>query len=155
MLKSMAKLKYRTVSQAKKRTWEIFSKYIRTRDAIRTTGIEEEALCITCDRRYPIKELQAGHFLPGRHPSILFDERGVHAQCYGCNVMKFGNSIKYFRKMQELYGDKVIEELERLDTQVKQFKTFELDELYEVFKKKFAELTPEKILESFRTEITL
>ncbi|MCR4307890.1 MAG: recombination protein NinG [Candidatus Berkelbacteria bacterium] len=149
----MAKLKYRTVSQAKKRCWEMFSKYIRTRDAIRTTGIPEEALCITCDRRYSIKELQAGHFLPGRHTSVLFDERGVHAQCYGCNVMKNGNSIKYFRKMQTLYGDKVIEELEELDTQVKQFKTFELDELYEVFKVKLAELTPEKILRGLQSVV--
>lgn len=133
-------LSTRTTKQAKKRAWDIFSRYIRTRDAIRTTGTKDEALCITCDRRYPIKQLQAGHFIPGRHNAILFDERNVHAQCYGCNVMKQGNTVKYFRKMQELYGDKVIKKLEDLDSKEKQFKVFELDELYDYFKGRLNEI---------------
>lgn len=135
-------MKVRTVKQAKKRAWDMFSKYVRTRDALRTTGTREEALCITCDRRYPIKDLQAGHFIPGRHNSILFDERGVHAQCYGCNVMKMGNTVKYFRKMQDLYGEGIIRELEQLDTQVKQFKVFELDEIHDKYKTLYDTLDP-------------
>lgn len=130
----------KTLSKAKERAWDMFSKYIRTRDALRTTGTKEEAICITCDRRKSIKDLQAGHFIPGRHNSILFDERGVHAQCYGCNVPLKGNPIKYWRKMEQLHGDEVIADLERLDAQTKQFKIFEVDEIYEHFKKKLEEL---------------
>lgn len=84
--------------------------------------------------------MQAGHFIPGRHNSILFDERNVHAQCYGCNVMKQGNSIKYFRFMQQQYGDAVIEELERLDRENKQFTIPELETLYEAIKEKLKKL---------------
>jgi DNA repair exonuclease SbcCD ATPase subunit len=48
----------------------------------------------------------------------LFDERNCHAQCYGCNVMKKGNMVKYYKFMLKQYGQKVIDELEELDTKL-------------------------------------
>jgi hypothetical protein len=79
--------------------------------------------------RKPYQELQAGHFIPGRHNSVIYDERNVHPQCYACNVMMHSNPIKYFRFMQQTYGDEVIEELERIDRQMKQFTPAELQYL--------------------------
>ena len=137
------KKKKPTLSQVKKKTWNLFSLYIRTRDAIKTTGTKEYALCITCDRKYPIKAvggLQAGHFIPGRHSSVLFDERNCHAQCYGCNVMKKGNMVVYYRKMLQMYGQETIDDLEKLDKENKQYKIFELLELYNEIKQKYLQL---------------
>ena len=128
-LKRKAPLKRRSnkaVSKAKKAAWDAFSKMIRIRDALRTTGTTTHAACCTCDRVYPVERLQGGHFLPGRHNAILFDEHNVHAQCHGCNMFKQGNSIKYFRFMQRTYGDAEIERLERLDHQSRQFLQDEL-----------------------------
>jgi len=85
--------------------------------------------------------MQAGHFIGGRNNSILYDERGVHAQCYGCNVGKKGNIVKYYKFMLKEYGQEVIDDLEHLSGQVKQMKAFEHLEVFEKYKKKFEELT--------------
>ena len=133
-----------TVTQAKNKAWTVFSLYIRTRDALRTTGTLENCRCVTCGRAYPLKGarggLQAGHFIQGRKNSILYDERNVHGQCYGCNVMKKGNMVKFYKFMLEEYGQKVIDELEELETQTKQMKAYEHIEIFEKYKKKLKAL---------------
>ena len=124
-----------THSLAKKRAWAAFSIYIRTRDS----DANGNGNCFTCGKIYPIKELQAGHWIPGRHLSILFDERGVHAQCYHCNIGLKGNPIEYYDQMLKKYGKKVCEELKALDKLVVKYKVTDLLELEQFFKSK---LTP-------------
>ena len=139
--------KITTLKPAKRRAWNAFSLYIRTRDAIETTGCPDYGLCITCGRNYPVKKLgglQAGHFIQGRHPSILFDERNCHAQCYGCNVTKKGNMVNYYEFMLKRYGKKVIDELKELDKQTKQMKVYMYLELVEIYKKKYQDLITDK-----------
>jgi hypothetical protein len=73
-----------TLTQVKKKCWKEFSAYIRLRDCLETTGKTTEGLCYTCGRVYPngkVGGLQAGHFIPGRHNSILFDFDMVKSQC--------------------------------------------------------------------------
>ena len=79
--------------------WPVFSRYIRTRDCIRTTGSPLHGKCVTCQKKYPISELQAGHFIPGRTDAVLFDETQVHAQCYRCNMKLQGMWHKYYAFM--------------------------------------------------------
>ena len=76
--------------------WPIFSRYIRIRDCITTTGKSNFGACCTCGKVYPIKRLQAGHFIPGRTNAILFDADQVHAQCYRCNVQRSGMWHMYY-----------------------------------------------------------
>ena len=71
----------------------------------------EHGICITCRRDYPIKQLQAGHFIAGRTNSILFDEEAVHSQCYGCNIGRGGAHVEYFIWMEKEYGRDKIDEL--------------------------------------------
>lgn len=118
-----------TLKKIKNDTNRLFSIYIRLRDCLQTTGTIRAGDCFTCQKRFKFKELQCGHFVPGRHNSILFDERNAHAQCVGCNVFKKGNLIKYYPAMLEKYGKKVIDELEQLDTQIRPYKVYELMEL--------------------------
>ena len=89
----------------KKKLWPIFSLYIRTRDCLRTLESKDFGLCITCQRRFHIKLLQAGHFISGRHNANLFSEKGTHAQCYNCNINLKGNTLEYRRRIIELYGE--------------------------------------------------
>lgn len=119
-----------TISKVKKLTWAVFSLMIRVRDCLRTTGCSSWGLCITCGKRYHIKLLQAGHFLPGRHNSNLFYERGTHAQCYNCNINLKGNTIEYMKALIVLYGDNIVDELVENDKKLLKFTIPDLEEMW-------------------------
>ena len=118
-----------TLTQAKKKCWEEFSKYIRLRDCLKTTGRTTEGKCYTCGRIYPFKSLQGGHFIPGRHNSILFSEDQVHAQCYHCNIGLKGAWPEYYKNMVRDFGEERVKEMIFKEKEVKQFKIFGLEEL--------------------------
>lgn len=123
-------MKSKTISQLKKIAWKWFSIYIRSKSA----DYRGYVSCVTCGVVKHWKQLQAGHFIPGRHNMILFDERGCHPQCYRCNIPLKGNPRAYDAFMRKTYGVKVIKELERLDRQDKQFTPKELEILIEKYK---------------------
>lgn len=103
--------KEKKLSWYKDKAWEAFSRFIRTRDCLFTTGDPDWGKCVTCQKMTPFKQLQAGHFIAGRSNAILFDEQAVNIQCYGCNVGKKGNYVEYYEYMLERYGRDVITEL--------------------------------------------
>lgn len=129
------------VKKLKKELWTIFSKYIRYRDCLKTTGTLYEGKCYTCGKLYSFSTLQAGHFIPGRHNSILFDERGVHIQCFYCNIQLRGNPRAYDKMMKNEYGQKVIDELDELNTKEKKYLSSELEDLKIFYKNRIKELT--------------
>ena len=98
-----------TLTGKRKKAWTAFSKFIRLRDAIATTGTTDSCKCVTCGREYPVHKMHAGHFFPGRSDAVLFDEKGVNAQCYRCNIMLQGVWPAYYRVMKERYGQDWIE----------------------------------------------
>ena len=130
----------KTLSKAKKDLWTTFSIYIRMRDGLETTGSTEWGLCITCGKRYHFKMLQAGHFIAGRHSSNLFSERGVHAQCYNCNINLKGNTLEYRRQVIKLYGEGADLELEAEERVTKKYTIPELDDMLQDYKKKIEQL---------------
>jgi hypothetical protein len=115
-------------AKAKEKAWKAFSLYIRTRDQV----------CCTCGGAVQ----QAGHFIDGRHNAVLFSERGVHGQCYHCNVGLKGNKLQYWLFMEKTYGRAVIDELMAESRQTVQFKPFQFDEIAEKYQRK-----TEKLLE--------
>ena len=130
------KIERKTLSKAKKELWGIFSQYIRMRDGLLTTGSTEWAFCITCGKRYHFKMLQAGHFIAGRGSGNLFSERGVHAQCYNCNINLKGNTLEYRRRVIKLYGEGVDTELENEARQLKKYTVPELEDMIILYKQK-------------------
>lgn len=124
------------VTSVKKKAWNAFSLYVRTRDCLLTTGCASFGLCITCGKRYHIKLLQAGHFVPGRHNAVLFSEEGTHAQCYNCNINLRGNTLKYRHKIVEIYGVGYDEVLEKLSEEIVQFKYNDYVEIAERYAQK-------------------
>ena len=136
----MKKAKHKTITKAKKEAWVEFSKFIRMRDGLKTTGSIDWCLCCTCQKRYHFKMLQAGHFVAGRHNGNLFSERGTHAQCYNCNINLKGNTLEYRRKIIELYGEGADLELEAEAKKSIQYKVNELEVFMETFKQKQIEL---------------
>jgi Bacteriophage Lambda NinG protein len=118
-----------TVSKAKKKAWDVFSKFIRNRD---TNYLGTE--CYTCGRYYPIERMHAGHFQPGRFPIFLFDERQCHAQCYRDNINLKGNWPRYYEHMVQDYGLEEVEKMIAQRNNFKQWKVFELEEIYLKYK---------------------
>lgn len=125
------KKKKLTYAKAKKQAWDVFSKWIRYREFNNPLGYVR---CVTCQTIKHPKELQAGHFIPGRHISVLFDERNCHPQCYHCNVGLKGNPVSYYKWMLEYYGQEIIDKLISLDKQPLKLKVFELVEIKEKYK---------------------
>ncbi len=114
--------------------WPMFSQFIRMRDCIRTTEILDFGRCISCGELYDFQDLEAGHYIPGRHASNLFYERGCHSQCNDCNQFLRGNRFKYAKALVKLYGPDIIRELEDNDRQYKKFTLPELEMLLGHFK---------------------
>lgn len=110
-------------AKAKDKAWRAFSEFIRARDKH----------CVTCSTG---EAQQAGHFIDGRHNAVLFQERGVHGQCYHCNVGLKGNKIQYWLFMERTYGREVIDELIAESKTTVQYKEFQFKEIEELYKEK-------------------
>ena len=124
------------LSSLKKKVWAVFARYIKGRD---------HWTCVTCGFKEKSVRLNAGHFLQGRAGKTLFDPRGVHAQCAGCNS-NGGSPVEYYRFMRETYGEEVITELRNQDREVYQYSRPELIKLLEEYKYKTMTPTPQKKL---------
>ena len=122
----------------KQKAWNIFSKYIRTRDCLKTSKFPDCGKCITCGKFFPIQELQAGHAISGRNNSILFDEELVNAQCRGCNGYGNGRYADYSLWFIKKYGQDKWEEKVRLSHEL--VPDLDYDEIYEKYKKKYDKL---------------
>ena len=143
---------------AKDHAWDACSVYVRTRDAYntchgKTTWIEDKlgftkevlvGKCCTCNKEYRAFGqacAQAGHFVPGRNASTLFDERGIHLQCFNCNKTLKGNPRKYQSFMEVTYGQDLIDELDLLSDITVQYDIND----YIRIRKYFEDLTDELI----------
>lgn len=93
--------------------WKWFAKYIKLRDAIKTTGGTDYCRCITCGKVLPMDQIEAGHMIPGRSAGILFDEEIVHGQCRTCNRQNAGEKQAYKMIMVEIHGLEWYESKER------------------------------------------
>lgn len=102
-----------TKKKAKAKAWKAFSKFIRLRDCILTTGTKEEGVCYTCGKTFPIGKLQAGHLVHGRTNGVLFDEYIVKAQCYQCNIPRGGEQAKFFIHAVEEHSKRHGQSLEK------------------------------------------
>ena len=114
--------------------WPTFSRYIRVRDCLATTGTTTHGKCVTCGKTYAFHKLQAGHFIPGRTDAILFDTEQVYAQCFRCNIKLQGMWHKYFLFMQAKFGiDRIMEMIARCDDEVDYTREWfeESDQYYE------------------------
>lgn len=129
-----------STKKAKDKAWKAFSIYIRTRDCLRFTKDPDNGICVSCKRHYPFKQLQAGHFISGRGNSVLFDDRIVYSQCYGCNVGRSGAYVEYFVFMEEEWGRDKIDEFRALKADTKIYKEYDYIEIEERFKEKTREL---------------
>ena len=87
--------------------------FIRVMRCLETTGLAFVGICFTCDRRFHIGYLDAGHFISGRRNAVLFDIMCIRLQCNYCNVTMHSQPKIYKAKMIKLYGEQWVEERKR------------------------------------------
>lgn len=132
--------KVKSVARLKKDLWVIFSRFIRCRDALLTTGNIAESTCITCWKRYPITSMDCGHFLSRSHTSVLFDEKNCHAQCVKCNYGG-GEQYLYSRRIVEMYSQDELNRLIKMKNETKKFTPMELTIMITDYKQRVKDLT--------------
>jgi hypothetical protein len=125
----MRKIKKHGVSYWKTKAWHEFSIFIRNRD-----NSKLGCRCFTCGKYYPTNRMQAGHYVSRRINCTLFNEMNVHAQCYNCNINLKGDIITYKENLIKEYGEDKVKVLEDMRHVIKQWKTFELEEIYNKYK---------------------
>jgi len=67
--------------------------------------------CITCGRKLPYKDLDAGHFISRNWTVLRWDERNVHIQCQRCNRFQGGQIEEYFLWMEDKYSRAVVDDM--------------------------------------------
>jgi len=121
-------MKKQSVAVLKKKADKFFSTYVRYRDAERLPdGWYGE--CITCNASYPIKQLQAGHFVSRRVNALRFEEENVNAQCTGCNMFKSGEQYAYSKALDLKYGTGTADRLFSRRFETHKFSISELEEI--------------------------
>ena len=123
------------LKKAKDKAWNMFSKYIRLRDCLETTGKKDEGVCRTCGKVFPFKKLQAGHAIPGRNNSILCDPEIVFCQCQGCNLWGGGRIQNvYTLFIIEKYGVEFYEKKVRESNQLVKYTESDWESIYQHYK---------------------
>jgi hypothetical protein len=101
----------KTISQLKKYLDNIFSLYIRLRDATSEGSVQ----CFTCSRISHYKSgMQNGHFQSRRHHSTRWNETNCQVQCVKCNMFGQGEQFRFGIALDSKYGEGTSEELEFL-----------------------------------------
>jgi len=113
----------------------IYSKYIRLK-----YSKDGYVKCFTCDNVKLISEMDCGHFVGRSHKSTRYLEKNTHPQCRYCNRYREGEKDVYALRLQEKYGQGILEELNKEKNKIKRFTPDELLNLIEVYKKKIAQL---------------
>ena len=120
-----SKWKKRSLSYCRKRTAEMFQRYIRTKYA-RNGRLR----CVTCGKHGPADKFDAGHFFSRRHNATLLDERNCYPQCKRCNRYLSGNMAPYTEFMMKEHGP---EGVKRLAQDARKLKRFTRQELADKF----------------------
>ena len=105
----------------------IFSQYVRNKYANKQ-GIVK---CFTCDREYPVKKIQNGHFMSRKNYATRWDENNCRPQCYGCNVMKQGMQYEYGKRL----GKETAEQMYLLSKTTVKISNDELEDMISHYEK--------------------
>jgi len=120
--------------------WKYFSKYIRVRDALKTTGTTTHAKCVTCGKIQRIEDMDTGHAIPGRANGILFSEDLCHAQCRDCNRYGGGELKRYRQILIALHGQEKWDEWEAMKHKFVKFTTADYKRLAGEYRQKIRDL---------------
>jgi hypothetical protein len=134
----------KTISQLKKHLDNIFSLYIRLRDATSEGSVQ----CFTCSRISHYKSgMQNGHFQSRRHHSTRWSETNCQVQCVKCNMYEQGEQFRFGLALDSKYGEGTAEELEFLSKTIMKVSRIDYEEKISYYKDLVEKLKKEKRIE--------
>ena len=122
-------MKKLTRSKLIKKLDNVFSQYIRRKDAI-----NDIAKCITCGVERHWKELQCGHFQSRSHYSTRWEILNVAVQCISCNIFKHGQQYLFSKYLDKTFGEGTSNELFLKSQIMEKFTTNEIEEMIKKYK---------------------
>lgn len=105
----------------------IFSQYVRNKHANKRGMVK----CFTCDREYPVKNIQNGHFMSRKNYASRWVEDNCRPQCYGCNVMKQGMQYEFGKRLEKETAEKMYQ----LSKTTVKFSNDELEDMIKHYEK--------------------
>jgi len=122
-----------TRSKLVKKLDTVFSQWTRLSNA----DNNKNCICVTCNKVFFCKEIQAGHFMSRKHYSIRWDERNVKPQCAACNVFRYGEQYKYSLYLGNKLSKKLLEESRK----IVKFTNVELEEMIQKYSQRLKKFT--------------
>lgn len=119
---------------------EVFSKYIRLRDA----SDHGTFRCISCGKVKAFRKADCGHFYSRMHMSTRYDEDNCHAECAYCNRISADHLIGYQEHLIEKIGQERFDKLRLRHHLSKKWSDFEMEEMIKHYKAEVARLSAEK-----------
>jgi len=134
----------KTISQLKKYLDNIFSLFIRLRDATSEGSVQ----CFTCSRISHYKSgMQNGHFQSRRHHSTRWNETNCQVQCVKCNMYEQGEQFRFGIALDSKYGEGTSEELEFLARTIIKLSRIDYEEKISYYKDLVDKIKKEKRIE--------
>ena len=118
---------------------DIFSKYIRRRDANPQNPFYLN--CFTCGKPERIEFAHCMHFIDRDQMATRYDEMNCHGGCEKCNCFDPDHHITYAMKMADKYGTIVVGNLIIKSKGLQKFMRHELEEVLQTYKDKLKSLT--------------
>ena len=116
--------------------WNVFSEYIRLRDADEFGNCK----CFTCGLIRHWRQVDCGHGIGRQHKSTKFDEKNNHAQCKRCNGFEGGRMDVYKQRVDERYGPGTWDALEVKSRMTCKRGKFEIDTMTEYYRQEVKKL---------------
>lgn len=114
------------------KAWKVTSRFVR---------VKSKGICYTCGNKFPIEELNCGHFREKiGNAGNYFDLRNLRAQCYRCNRKLSGNKDVFARGLVHEYGPKILDDLFREGQKARVWTLWDLEQITEERSKLLQEL---------------
>ena len=131
-------VKDKSLSQLIKTADEVFSKYIRRRDANPQNPFYLN--CFTCGKAERIEFAHCMHYIPRDKMATRYDEMNAHGGCEHCNCFDPDHYGRYYSKMVTVYGAEKVNNLIWQSRSLQKFARFELVELIDTYREKLKKL---------------
>lgn len=117
---------------------DVFSKYIRARDANPQHPFYLN--CFTCGKPERIEWAHCMHFIDRDQMAVRYDEMNAHGGCENCNCFDPDHHETYAHKMVDKYGLIEVGNLKIKSRGLQKFMRHELVEIIDTYKSKLKEL---------------
>ena len=122
-----------TRSKLVKKLDTVFSQYIRRSNA----DNNGYCTCITCNKTFHWKEIQAGHFMSRKFYSVRWSEENVKPQCVFCNIYRYGLAYEF----SLFLGSELANALYLQSKKIVKFTNYELEDMINDYSEKLKKIT--------------